>query len=314
MAFGINNLNQVVGTFWDSSPYDHSYVKTGDAFTTFDVPGVGEFGYTHTTGINDTGVIVGSFNVDSNTFAFARGFVKTGSTFTTIDVPGALATEAIGINNANQIVGRFFNSDRIMHGFVKTGATFTIIDVPGALNEPGWGTLTYGINDAGVVVGAFVDPTIHQLRGFIATPNPTPFAALTASLELKFAPRIDDTFDLQSNFTLSTASDGIDPLTEDVTLELTGETGSFTTTIPADSFTRDKKGRFEFKGEVDGVKLDATLTPLGSQQYAFTAAGKQADLSGIANPVTVTLTIGDDRGSITVTATVRGQGGSSAAR
>ena len=87
-----------------------------------------------------------------------------------------------------------------------------------------------------------------------------------------------------------------------MTLTLTGGTGAFTATIPAGSFTKDKRGRFTFKGKVDGVKLDATLTPLGGQHYAFAAEGRHADLTGIANPVTITLTIGDDSGSTSVTA------------
>ncbi len=50
------------------------------------------------------------------------------------------------------------------------------------------------------------------------------------------------------------------------------------------------------------MKLAAALTAQGGQYYAFTTEGKHADLSGIAHPVTVTLTVGDARGSITGTA------------
>src|SRR6476646_8261658 len=53
--------------------------------------------------------------------------------FTQIDVPGASFTQALGINNAGQIVGSFNNSTGV-HGFLtnNTGGSFTPIDVPGA--------------------------------------------------------------------------------------------------------------------------------------------------------------------------------------
>jgi probable HAF family extracellular repeat protein len=76
--------------------------------------------------------------------------------FTTIDVPGSTFTQALGINNAGQIVGDFMDATGRFHGFLKDGATITIIDVPGAF--PG-STRAFGINDAGQIVGTFGDAT-----------------------------------------------------------------------------------------------------------------------------------------------------------
>jgi len=87
-----------------------------------------------------------------------------------------------------------------------------------------------------------------------------------------------------------------------VTLALTGGTGSLTMTIPAGAFQQDKQGHFTFEGTIHGVELQATLTPLESHQFECKAEGKQADLTGIANPVFVTLTIGDNGGNTLVTA------------
>jgi len=135
----------------------------------------------------------------------------------------------------------------------------------------------------------------------LATPL-VPFAAFTAQVKIERGSRIDDAFELQSVFTLGAGSNGIAPLTEDVKLELTGGTGSFTTTIPAGSFLKDKQSRFEFKGTINGVNVQAKITQLGGKQFRCEVQGEHADLTGFANPVTVTLTIGDDSGSTTVRA------------
>jgi hypothetical protein len=130
----------------------------------------------------------------------------------------------------------------------------------------------------------------------------TPFAAFTAQVKIERASRIDDAFELQSRFTLGAGSNGIDPLTEDMKLELTGGTGSFTTTIPAGSFSKDKQRRFEFEGTINGVNVQAKIAQLGGNQFKCEVQGEHADLTGLANPVTVTLTIGNDSGSTTVRA------------
>ena len=219
------------------------------------------------------------------------------------------------VNNLSQVVGNSY-SFGVRRGTVAflwdQGVMYdlnTLLDATGV----GWHVDTArGINDLGQIVGTAYHPS-HGQRGVLLTPTTSPeptvaFATFTAKLELKLAPRIDDTFDLESRFTLGTGSNGIDPQTEDVTLELKHGTASFTTTIPAGSFTKDKQGYFTVKETVDGVKLDARLTSLGGQQYAFTAEGKHTDLTDIATPVTVTLTIGDDSGSTAVTASLKGQG------
>jgi hypothetical protein len=151
-----------------------------------------------------------------------------------------------------------------------------------------------------------------------AVPSVLPFAALAARLEVE---RRKGKFELAAVFDLDPASDGIHPLTEDVTLQI----GTLSVTIPAGSFRtgadendgkhrddkaghedHDKKGkrqeRFEFQGIIDGVSVEMKIIQTGSNRFTFKAEGRGANLSGIVNPVTVGLTIGDDGGSISVTA------------
>ena len=57
------------------------------------------------------------------------------------------------INNAGHIVGFYADNLDITHGFLKTGTGYISIDYPGALQ-----TWALGINNAGQVVGKYLDP------------------------------------------------------------------------------------------------------------------------------------------------------------
>ena len=114
------------------------------SFTTIDVPGASE---TFAEGINNSGQIVGSFNVFST--LMTHGFLDINGSFITIDFPGVTgATNAYGINNTGQIVGAFSGTGGLAQGFLDTGGSFSNIDVPGAT-----ATIPRGINDSGQIVG-----------------------------------------------------------------------------------------------------------------------------------------------------------------
>jgi hypothetical protein len=119
-----------------------------------------------------------------------------------------------------------------------------------------------------------------------------PFASFFAKLEIA-----NDGFDLNESFTLGANSNGINPATENVTLQI----GTFSVMIPAGSF----KGTFEgsvFDGAINGVSLRVQIVPLGNNIFSFNAVGAGVDLTGLTNPVTVVLTIGINSGTTTVTA------------
>lgn len=123
-----------------------------------------------------------------------------------------------------------------------------------------------------------------------------PFTSLAAGAEIALTE-----FEVKALFTLRDGSNGIDPLTEDVSFQV----GTFSTTIPAGSFVLNNSGplgEFKFKGVIAGVELKVKIMPLGDGSFEFKAEGEGADLTGTVNPVTLGLTIGDDGGSTTVTA------------
>jgi hypothetical protein len=74
--------------------------------------------------------------------------------YTTLDDPfasGGIGTNAIGINNAGQIVGEYSDGAGI-HGFLLGGGTYTALKDPSAPNF----TEALGINSAGQIVGDYV--------------------------------------------------------------------------------------------------------------------------------------------------------------
>lgn len=81
------------------------------------------------------------------------------ATFTMIDFPNATSTDALGINSAGDIVGRYVSADGDTHGYLRdTQGQFTPIDFPGANF-----TVAAGIDPSGDIVGNY------RLRGEPAT-------------------------------------------------------------------------------------------------------------------------------------------------
>src|SRR5262249_29508577 len=84
--------------------------------------------------------------------------------FNTFGNPSAIAgtTQAFGVNDTGQIVGRLQNATGF-HGFLLSGGTYTILDDPSATN----GTDVRGINALGQIVGTYNNATGQH--GFVLT-------------------------------------------------------------------------------------------------------------------------------------------------
>jgi hypothetical protein len=93
-------------------------------------------------------------------------------------------------------------------------------------------------------------------------------------------------------------SNGINPLTQNLALRI----GTFSVTIPPGSFKQIALQIFVFQGVVNGVDLNVQIVALGNNIFALAAESKGLNLTGLTNPVTVVLTIGDDTGSTPVIA------------
>jgi hypothetical protein len=130
----------------------------------------------------------------------------------------------------------------------------------------------------------------------IAKPG-VPFASANPKLNITVGPPAR--FDLNEAVTLGPGSNGVDPLTEDVRFQV----GGYSVVIPRGGFRPLPNGRYVFNGVIDGVSLAIQIEPLSPNSFAFKVSASGANLGSIGNPVAVVLTIGDDSGSTTATAT-----------
>ena len=121
--FGINNLGQMVGGYFDATQdVQHGFLADANTFTTIDFPGSSS---TWLNGINDRGQMVGSY-ADDVTGTW-HGFLTDGTTFTVLDFPNVQGqlpgTFLSDIDNAGRIVGYYGDDlDREdkagIHGFL----------------------------------------------------------------------------------------------------------------------------------------------------------------------------------------------------
>ncbi len=138
----------------------------------------------------------------------------------------------------------------------------------------------------------------------LAEPTSVPFSTLSAKLHIHAGP--PPSFDLNASFNLGGNSDKINPLAENVSLQV----GTYSVTIPAGSFHQlnsgSKKGTYVFSGVVNGVTLSLQIAPpsVTGNGWGFKASGTPVDLTGLSNPVTVVITIGNDSGTTAINASI----------
>lgn len=103
------------------------YFLSGNKFTPIDMPNASP---TVIGAISPQGDVVGSGRVNGVSRAF---LYRNGEFVNTWDYPGANGfTNAIGINAAGDIVGRYLDSANVSHGYLFSKGQFTSFDCPGA--------------------------------------------------------------------------------------------------------------------------------------------------------------------------------------
>jgi hypothetical protein len=167
VAGAINNAGVIVGLYsFPSSTGPSGFIFNGGLYQTLNFPGAP---YTIVQGINDnSNTAVGSYY--GATLSSTHGFIESGGNFVSLDYPGATSGMSLtGTNNNGLMVG-YYRDGTGSHGFTYQGGVFQPVNDPNALNNgyPYYGTLAYGINQAGQIVGNYID-TNGSSHGFIKT-------------------------------------------------------------------------------------------------------------------------------------------------
>jgi len=294
-AYGINTTGQVVGASY-AGRGTHAFRTAPNAAINSGTDDLGTLGGAESIafGINASGQVVGRSDISfglfgSHAFRTARNAAIDPAT-DDLGTLGGLSSIAFGINASGQVVGSSQIASGESHAFVYSNGAMQDLNNR-LLVDSGWiFQEADGINDGGQIVGS----GLHNgaTRAFRATPV-VPFSAFNAAPEIG-----SDRFELNGRFTLGEGSNGINPHTEAVTLQL----GTFSVTMPQASFKKASDGRYVFEGTIDGAALELRIAPVTTNSYTFNAEGSGANLSGTVNPVSVVLTIGDDGGATTARA------------
>ena len=180
VAEGIDANGDIVGFYTDNVGNNtgtgandrHGFLLRTGVFIAIDFPGAGS---TEAWRVNGNGEVLGRYlsTTDSKWHLYR---LSTGSFTTIADFPGAAQTapdgysHVGGLNTQGDIASDYCSStpcqkvDAGVHGFLLSTGTYTTIDPPGAK-----GSLAFGINEYGDLVGAYVD-TNGGIHGYLRTP------------------------------------------------------------------------------------------------------------------------------------------------
>ncbi len=166
---GINDAGQIVGGYCPNSVTcglsQFGFLLSGGQYTTISVPGAS---FTQASGINNSGTVLGRY-LNAN-FSAEIGFLWQNGTFlnTNIQFPGTNTTIPVGIDDAGNVYGAFYDSTGVTHGFqYSVAGVYTQIDVPSAV-----ASYLAGASSNGNVVGGAVLIVKNQYYEdfFIGTP------------------------------------------------------------------------------------------------------------------------------------------------
>lgn len=164
MVTGINNVGSTVGIYMDAGGTTHGYTEIGGVFATVDQPGTV---FNQGLGINASNTTVGYFALDKAAGQMGQSaYSQSGAVFTSINALLPVTnqnSQAVGINNAGNIVGFYQPTATTSIGFLDKGGVVSTID-------PFSSTFTQalGINSLGDVVGFYVDGAGVQ-HGYLET-------------------------------------------------------------------------------------------------------------------------------------------------
>lgn len=152
MVTAINGAGSTAGIYVDVSGTTHGYTDIGGTFMTVDQPGTV---FNQALGINDGNTTVGySSATDPAGMTGQTAYSQSGDLFKNINLllPANDNSQAVGINNADNIVGFYMPSPTTSIGFLDMGGMISTLDPFGSTF-----TQALGISNSGEIVGFYTD-------------------------------------------------------------------------------------------------------------------------------------------------------------
>ena len=199
--------------------------------------------------------------------------------------PGTLSSGQ-AINNFGQVVGWSFEYFHDIFLYTPGIGMVTSYDLLGNPCDP-WGdcgtwegvTLN-GINDVGQIAAA---------NGFVLSPPANWFSAFQGKLQI--TGKGETHFHLTGSFTLGSDSNGLDPLTQNVLLQL----GSLPVPIQKGLFKQASNGEYVFQGVLGAAAVDFRIKPVTSTSFTFKVQGRTGTPFRVTNPARFILMIGNNK-------------------
>lgn len=298
---GVNSSGSVVGYYTNSSGAFEGFLYSGGNYTALSYPGA--TGYTQATGINDSGTVVGIYQINGDNTL--HSYTYSAGVYSPYNDYNGMSTSLYGINDAGDKVGSV-GGNGVVEGYIDIGGQFTVFYASGSD-----ATYAYGINSSLEVVGEFVDSS-NNYHGFSRTSSGTitqidyPGALETVCYGINNSGEITGTYINSSNLPYG----------------FTYANGKFATTDFAGTRGVNNNGAYDgFYWGVDGVaqaylavpqafKLTGTKVPKSQQgalhgvNNAEVAVGHYVDSTGTEHGMMATLTtlknIDDPKGVTTV--------------
>jgi PEP-CTERM motif-containing protein len=152
MVTGINSAGSTVGIYVDAGGTTHGFTDIGGTFKTVDQGGTV---FNQGLGINASNTTVGySSAIDPAGMIGQTAYSQSGGVFTNINalLPSNQNSQAVGINNAGDVVGFYMPTSTTSLGFEDIGGSIKTIDPFGSSF-----TQALGINNEGEIVGFYTD-------------------------------------------------------------------------------------------------------------------------------------------------------------
>jgi len=164
---GVNDHDIAVGFYNDANGTSHGYSYTIPTHRYHKIAISGASSVT-AAAINNGNDIAG---FETNSAGTVEGFLKLNNGHvTTLNVPGATMTQALGVNDGDEVVGVYqvgTGNSATTHGFIwAPGFGFQNVDDPSGIGA----TTVNGVNDHGRLVGFYTD-SAGNTDGFLATPQ-----------------------------------------------------------------------------------------------------------------------------------------------